>query len=157
LETYTIIGVAVVAAVVLVLLFKARTDRFLRAGGGRVTMESQSPQSQSSTSTIAVPASRDPSTQADAIESALAEVPEAARAQAEQVFKGLSASHGFNIRVNANIKTVIRVQTKELADAIAQRERAKGMDVSIIEPTGAAGPDGKVDNLWTVTASKGSA
>lgn len=157
METYTIIGVAVVSAVVLVMLFKARTDRFLQAGGGRVTMESQSPASQSSTANVTIPATGGPTAQADAIESALAEIPEAARVQAEQAFKGLSASHGFNIRVNANIKTVIRVQKKELADAIAQRERAKGMDVSIIEPTGAVGPDGKPDNLWTVTASKGSA
>jgi hypothetical protein len=142
--------------VVLVLLLKARTDRFLREGGGRVTMESQSPQSQSSTSTIAVPASADPSTQADAIESALGGLPDTARATAELAFNALKASRGLNMSLKTNIKTTVRVQSKELADAIAQRERARGMNVTVIEPTGAAGPDGKVDNLWTVTASKGT-
>ena len=90
METYTIIGVAVVAAAVLVMLFKARTDRFLQGGGGRVTMESQS-----STAKLAIPTTGGPDAQADAIESALAEVPETARVQAQLAFKGLSASHGF--------------------------------------------------------------
>jgi hypothetical protein len=158
LETYTIIGVMVVAVVVLVLFLKARTDRFLREGGGRVTMESQSPNTSSSTSTsnIAVPASADPSTQADAIESALGGLPDTARATAELAFNALKASRGLNMSLKTNIKTTVRVQSKELADAIAQRERARGMNVTVIEPTGAAGPDGKVDNLWTVTASKGT-
>jgi hypothetical protein len=148
----------VVAVVVLVLLLKARTDRFLREGGGRVTMESQSPNTSSSTSTsnIAVPASADPSTQADAIESALGGLPDTARATAELAFNALKASRGLNMSLKTNIKTTVRVQSKELADAIAQRERARGMNVTVIEPTGAAGPDGKVDNLWTVTASKGT-
>jgi hypothetical protein len=101
LETYTIIGVMVFAVVVLVLLLKARTDRFLRAGGGRVTMESQSPNTSSSTSTstsnIAVPASADPSTQADAIESALGGLPDTARATAELAFNALKASRGLNM------------------------------------------------------------
>jgi hypothetical protein len=150
----------VFAVVVLVLLLKARTDRFLRAGGGRVTMESQSPNTSSSTSTstsnIAVPASADPSTQADAIESALGGLPDTARATAELAFNALKASRGLNMSLKTNIKTTVRVQSKELADAIAQRERARGMNVTVIEPTGAVGPDGKVDNLWTVTASKGT-
>jgi hypothetical protein len=115
MQTYLAIGLIVVVILAMILWTRAQADRSIAKGSGRLTIDAQPAASQ-----VTLPASSGAAAQADAIESAISGIPDIARAP--------------NIFVKRSIRTVIKVPTKELADAIAQRERAKGMDVEVSPP-----------------------
>jgi hypothetical protein len=132
-----------VAIVVLVLVFalKAMSERALLRGGGRLSVDATTPVASGDAKT---------STVDDAI---LANVPEAARPQVQLALDAALTSRAASpveakFKFNLNVKTVIKVPTKEMADMVAAREQAHGMEVQIISPEESG------DKLWQVTAIK---
>ena len=141
-ELLSTIGVVIVV-LVLVLALKARSERALLRSGGRLSVgDGGSPAAPGSGQTSSDVASDD----------ILVNVPEVARPQVKEALEALGSrvlsSAAFKRIVNVNVKTVVKVPTKEMADAIAARERAKGFDVEIIPP------DQSGDTHWQVTAQK---
>ena len=130
-ETSILIAAVVAAALLGYTLARARGRESV--GQGRLTIESQP-----TTTTTKLSDAQSPSAVADAVESALASLPEP-EAPAPQP--------GIHFSIRTNVKLILKVPNQEVAEAVAERERAKGMTVVITPPDAA-------DQNWRVTSTK---
>jgi len=133
-ETLILIAAVIVAALLGYTLARVR-GREGAVEQGRLTLDSQPT---ATTTKIAVTPSSNPTVLADAVESALASLPESAAAE---------PLPGIHLSIKANVKMVFKLPSKEVADAVAERERAKGMSVVVTPPDA-------TDQHWRVTSTK---
>lgn len=131
-ETWFIIAAVVVAAVMGYALARVRS-REGAVGQGRLTVDSRRT---TLPTNIAVDPSN-PSAVADAVESMLASLP-----GTEPVPHQL----GMNASIKTNVTMTFKLPSKEIAEAVAERERAKGMSVVVTPPDA-------TDQNWRVTST----
>lgn len=132
-ETSIIVVVAIIAAILGYALARVRA-REGAVGQGRLTVDSQRT---TTTKNLAVDPS-DSSAVADALESMLASLPETESARHEP---------GTNMSIKTNVTMMFKLPNKEVAEAVAERERAKGMSVVVTPPDA-------TDQNWRVTSTR---
>ena len=130
-ETSVLIAAVIAAALLGYMLARAR-GREGAVDQGRLTIESRP-----TTSTTKLSDVQSPSSVADAVESAVASLPEP-EAPAPQP--------GIHFSIRTNVKLILKVPNQEVAEAVAERERAKGMTVVITPPDA-------TDQNWRVTST----
>jgi hypothetical protein len=133
-ETLILIAAVIVAALLGYTLARVRGREGV-VGQGRLTLDSQP---NATTAKIAVTPSSNPSALADAVESAIASLPESVAAE---------PLPGIHMSIKANVKMIFKLPSKEAAEAVAERERAKGMSVVVTPPDA-------TDQNWRVTSTK---
>ena len=133
-ETLIVVAAAIVAAVFGYALARAR-GRGETASQGRLTLDSQVP---AATTKLTTFMSSSSSTVADAVESMVASQPEPAP---------IPPPTGAHVSIKASVTRIFKLPSKDLADAIAERERAQGMSV-VVAPPDSTNP------TWRVTSTK---
>src|SRR5690242_21920652 len=134
-ETLIIVAAVMVAVLVGYTIGRAR-GRVPAGDQGRLTLDSQAT---TTTTKLAVPQSSSTSSAvADAVESMVASVPEPGFP---------SPQPGIHLAIKTNVKRIFKLPSKEVADAVAERERAKGMSVIVTPPDA-------TDQTWRVTSTK---
>ena len=131
-ETTIVIVAVIVAGLIGFALGRARGRE--ATGEGRLTFESHPAPP---TATVSVAPSSTTPTIADFVESALETMPEL-QASAQQP--------GVHVSIKTNVTRVFKLQSQDLANAVAERERAKGMTVVVTPPDA-------TDSTWRVTST----
>jgi len=132
-ETSILIVAVIVAALFGYALARLR-GRENVANQGRLTIDSPA----TTTPTTLVTQSSAPSVVADAVESVLGSLPEVESA---------APLPGVHLSIKTNFKMMFKATSKEVAEAVAGRERAKGMSVVVTPPDA-------TDQHWRVTSTK---
>lgn len=132
-ETSILIVAVVIAAVFGYVLARVR-GRESAAGQGRLTVDSQRT---TTTKNLAVDPSN-PAAVADAVESMLASLPAA---------ESTPPQPGSTMSIKTNVTMMFKLPNKEVAEAVAERERAKGMSVVVTPPDA-------TDQNWRVTSTR---
>ncbi|HET9341465.1 MAG TPA: hypothetical protein VFO25_00950 [Candidatus Eremiobacteraceae bacterium] len=129
-----LIAAVIIAGLIGYALGRAR-GREGATGQGRLTLDS--PPTTTKTD-LAVPTSSTSSALADTLESLVASMPGAVTP---------SVQAGAHVSIKTDVTRIFELPSKDLAEAVAERERAKGMSV-VVAPPDASG------QMWRVTATK---
>jgi len=133
-QTLILIAAVIVAAALGYALGRAR-GRAALGTQGRLTLDSQVT---TTSGKLAVSSSSTSSAVADAVESTVDSLP---------VPELPTPEPGVHVSIKTNVKRIFMLPNKDVAEAVAERERAKGMSV-VVEP-----PDA-TDQTWRVTSTK---
>jgi len=133
-QTSILIVAVIVAALLGYALARAR-GREEVGSQGRLSLDSQA--ATTATKLVVAPSSTS-SAVADAVESTIASVPEPELPAPQP---------GVHLSIKMNFTRMFKLPSRELAEAIADREREKGMSVVVTPPDA-------TDKNWRVTSTK---
>jgi len=133
-QTLILIAAVIVAAAVGYAVGRAR-GRGALDSQGRLTLDSQAT---TTSRKLAVSSSSSTSPAvADAVESTLDPLP----------VPEVTPQPGVHVSIKTNVKRIFKLPNKDVAEAVAERERAKGMSVVVTPPDA-------TDQTWRVTSTK---